>query len=513
MHKLLLARGYLPQELPPLFSSESLSALVGSHGLPTEFTAKKARWTQPLNHNLARPGGLRRRLTVPNPVNFYRLAREFEAHGALLAAQWNKSPFSRTTPNLSGTGPRAIAPLTSDRAGPRARSRVGARYLLRADISQFYPSIYSHAVVWALHTKPVAKAAIGKSLPGNTLDWELQACQLGQTKGIAIGPDTSLGIAELLLSPVDERLNNDCKVLRGTRFIDDIELTFRTLADADHALARLEAILSEFELQLNATKTRIVELPDHVESPYVTTLRRCIPDADNAHPSEWIDYFNQAFLAARADPQAGVLRYAVAAVQRVKITNKSWDLAQSLLWQCVAIDPGCMRFVVDVLLINMLTGSHAVDAAVGAQAVNALIQASAAVGHGSEVLWSIWAALVLKLPVSLASQAAIANMEDALVATAAFVARDHTLFDPAFDSPLWKSWFVEDCFEQEYWLFVYEALYRGWCPGEVAASNIATSPCPAALKAANVTFMDVGLIGTYVPWKLLHAGGGSGGGY
>lgn len=95
-------------------------------------------------------------------------------------------------------------------------TRVGSRYLLKADISQFYPSIYTHTIPWALHSKATAKAGQRDvELAGNVLDKELQACQHGQTKGIAIGPDTSLGIAELLLSPIDHRMNEECDIVAG----------------------------------------------------------------------------------------------------------------------------------------------------------------------------------------------------------------------------------------------------------------------------------------------------------
>lgn len=148
MLDILLRRGYFPSELPPLFNTESLATAVSSEQkkLPTCMSQNKATWTQPTNHNLARVGGLRRRLSVPNPTNFYRLARAFDINQTILEAKWAESPFSHTTPSLAKAGPRAITPKNSDRATPRAMTRVGARYLLKADISQFYPSIYTHTV-------------------------------------------------------------------------------------------------------------------------------------------------------------------------------------------------------------------------------------------------------------------------------------------------------------------------------------------------------------------------------
>src|SRR3989338_5007375 len=512
----LLTRGFLPKELPPLFSSATLGSIVGHAGLPLLFTQAKAKWTSPIQHDLARPGGLRRRLHIPNPINFFRLATVFEQHQGILAAEWNKSPFSSTTPNLGLTSGRGMAVDVPDRATPRARARVGARYVLHTDIAQFYPSIYTHSVPWVLHTKAVAKASIhNMTLVGNVLDNEIQACQLGQTKGIAIGPDTSLVIAELLLSQMDERIKAECKVVGGCRFIDDIELTFRTLSDADKALTRIEALLNELELQPNALKTAISELPVNLESMFATSLRSNLPSSTNAPKSQWVDYFNRAFEAARADRTAGTLRYAVAALSGVRPSDACWELAQRLLWQCVTIDPGCIRHVVDIIAINRLLAHKVPDGHIAAFAIDSVIQSSAAAGHASEVLWSIWAAMYIGFAIGQESQNAIAGMDDALVASAAMFAKETTqVFSQPFDSPLWKSWLQQDCFLQEHWLFAYEAYRRGWFPAEVAASQIAQDAHAAFLQGAGVTFIVGNAHAVYVPTKAtVGVGGGAGGGY
>lgn len=513
MLKVLLAYGYLPRELPPLFGSESFAALSKiTAGMPASMTKEKADWTQPIHHNLARVGGLRRRLTVPNPINFYRLSAAFDKNSAALMAEWKKSPYSQTLPKILARGPRGISSEPSDRATARAHARIGARYLLRADISQFYPSIYTHTIPWALHTKKAAKAAFNDmSLAGNVLDRELQACQFGQTKGIAIGPDTSLGIAELLLAPIDRRLKDECQILGGVRFIDDIEFSFRGLADAEAALARLESMLYEFELQLNGNKTRILELPEILESKYVTELRRYAPHLSTGTTSQWIDYFNHAFLLAKEHHSEGVLRYAIAALQGVTATEKCWPIAQTLLWQCIALDPGCLRFVTDVLLLHKHRASRVPDAAVAQSAIESLIISSASVGHGSEILWCIWASLQLSLKLSRNTQQAIAGLDDAFVAVAAMIAKDRSMFAADFESPLWESWLVEDCFKQEHWLFAYEAYRWGWFVDKVRIAKIHEEPSAKFLGDAGVTFVNDKQIEGYLPKKLVVYGGGGGG--
>lgn len=512
MLEALLAKGYLPRELPPIFSSSSFATVVANlDGLPERMTSAKPKWAAQVTHNLARVGGLRRRLAIPNPCNFFRLAKAFATNEAALREIWKQSPYSRTTPTADTSGIRAIAPVASDRATPRAMARVGARYLLRADISQFYPSIYTHTIPWALHTKPVAKAATKDTgLAGNVIDQEIQACQLGQTAGVAIGPDTSLGIAELLLSPIDAQLHSSMNCKGAVRFIDDMELSFAKLSEAESALSRLEALLYEYELQLNGNKTRIVDLPCEIESVYVSKLRSLLPQQGFAPRSKWIDFFNTAFDEARKSPHDGVLRYAVASLQGINVFSKTWLTVQHLLWQCIALDPGCLRFVVDVLLANHFGGENTIDLDLAKQALNSLIEASAPVEHGSEVLWSIWAASVLGVKLSAKSQELIANMDDACVASAAMHAAG-TAFDKEFSSPLWESWLVEDCFLQEHWMFAYEAFRMGWSPEKVKTSKIKSDPVAAHLHGLGVSFLNPEASQSYKPRKIIVFGGGGGG--
>lgn len=120
---------------------------------------------------------------------------------------------------------------------PRLRAlrwRAG-RYLLQSDINQFYPTIYTHSVPWALHTKALSKAALksGKKkssvvLLGDQLDTLLQRLNDGQTHGIPIGPDTSLVVAEILLAAADQALvTNEARRFQGSGTLMTMNCRFR----------------------------------------------------------------------------------------------------------------------------------------------------------------------------------------------------------------------------------------------------------------------------------------------
>ena len=74
-----------------------------------------------------------------------------------------------------------------------------------ADISSFYPSVYTHTIPWALHSKAVAKKNKAKNDTyfGNILDGCSMGVQDWQTVGLPIGPDTSHIIAEIIGVAID----------------------------------------------------------------------------------------------------------------------------------------------------------------------------------------------------------------------------------------------------------------------------------------------------------------------
>jgi hypothetical protein len=156
----ILGRGYFPRELPPPFNTSGFAKFIKSYGrsAPTCF-ASVSFVSKCAGHNLPRSGTLRRTLGIPNPVNFYRLARFIREHWKELCAHTAKSNISLTTPS-EGSIERAIDRRHTLQELPKHRAmlRSHSRYVLKADISRFYDTIYTHSIPWALHGKFNAKA-------------------------------------------------------------------------------------------------------------------------------------------------------------------------------------------------------------------------------------------------------------------------------------------------------------------------------------------------------------------
>lgn len=250
----LCARGYLPKELPPQFSSTTLGAFISSGSGGTFLARIQAQpvVAETAVHSLARHGVQRRELGIPNPIAFSKLAHCLVTNWPTILTAFSGSPLSATEPadRAAPNRPLDRSDAFQSRSLLRARVRSKARYLVTADVSRFYHSLYTHSIPWALHTKPVAKANKFGPLLGNQIDTLVRDGQGKQTVGIPVGPDTSLVIAKLVLTQVDKRLAGNGHG-NAFRIIDDYEIGAMSLGEAERAIAVLQAELREFELDIN----------------------------------------------------------------------------------------------------------------------------------------------------------------------------------------------------------------------------------------------------------------------
>jgi len=139
------------------------------------------------------------------------------------------------------------------------------RVMLITDISNFYPSIYTHSIAWALHGKNQARGDKNYLLLGNKLDKLVQYANDRCTNGIAIGPAVSDIIAEIISSAIDRDLTKavgDNIDFIAVRFKDDYRILAKSEDDAKKILHHLQKCLFEYNLSLNDKKTEIRDIPE-----------------------------------------------------------------------------------------------------------------------------------------------------------------------------------------------------------------------------------------------------------
>jgi len=142
---------------------------------------------------------------------------------------------------------------------PEQKIMIGKQFCVEADISNCFPSIYSHSIPWALIGKENSKTNKDDSAWFNELDKTIRNTKNEETNGILIGPHTSNLISEIILTKVDNVLSD--KNYEYIRNIDDYKCYVPTYEKAESFLLDLSSELKYYELHLNNKKTKISQLP------------------------------------------------------------------------------------------------------------------------------------------------------------------------------------------------------------------------------------------------------------
>ena len=157
------------------------------------------------------------------------------------------------------------------------------RYMFCTDITDCYPSIYTHSIPWALYGRDKAKQILQvekrkdrlvvqkeeeKAIIelGATIDGDIAAMQSGETLGIPQGSKLFDFIAELVLAYADKNLETrleekGVKGIHMLRYRDHYRIFSNSLDDLKTVSVVLGQVLNELHLNLNASKTYISEEP------------------------------------------------------------------------------------------------------------------------------------------------------------------------------------------------------------------------------------------------------------
>lgn len=457
------------------------------------------KWTRYEVYNLARAGTLRRELAIVNPIAYWQLAKAISSNWVRLNHAANISPVSLTKPILNNAH-RALSRRSDLGELPYARVKIrsNGKYTLQADISNFYGSIYTHSLAWALHGKAYAKKNFRKkNLLGNKIDALFRNLQDGQTSGIPVGPDASLLFSEIITGSIDKAIF-DSKSENGLRYSDDYEIVFDAEEDAIKFRSTLQIELAKFRLSLNPLKTKISCLPTSIDEGWTREIRKIITGEYSISKSLAVDYFDCAFRHSELNPSAGVLKFAIGKLSKKYISADAQDLVDDFLIQCSRVEAGCIPFAATILLRRM-------EAAETRRkklrvCLESIIRDHAPQRHSSEVAWSLWMLLSFKLDVKSDIIPLVLEMEDSVCALLLIeMCKSNLLEKPNILNSLKKIISAEDLYDSR-WLLAYEAERSGWISPK--SSYLKSDIHYKFLLENNVKFFEEKRIG-FIPRGLL----------
>ncbi len=292
-------------ELPSLFSTEAFSLPIAEELAAWQQKRPKETWKKWVTLRTRRFDGLIRRLGIPHPSAYSDLVIHVRAHWKEMAPLLC-GEHSQIKPELHVDG-RLVIMDYSDKLfelSQQTRMAHGKSYMVKADISNCFPSIYSHAVDWAVRGKSNAKKDLQSLHWAATLDKKIQCCSNGETKGLVIGPAISNVLAELVLQRVDGQL-----VAEFTRYIDDYKAYFEKREDAENFLVDLQIQLAEFKLDLNTRKTRVISLHNGTGDAWISDVTAQLPARSDVLSTCRFLQFSERL--AKQMPDKSALRFAV----------------------------------------------------------------------------------------------------------------------------------------------------------------------------------------------------------
>ncbi|HEY4214470.1 MAG TPA: RNA-directed DNA polymerase [Steroidobacteraceae bacterium] len=458
----LLARGYLPVQLPPGFSSVSFA---NAAAVIAEKWPKKGPITSSERYSVARSSFYRRQTSILNPAGFYYLAKEVGEYWPQIESHYKKSKLSKSVPTLDGSLRAINLRKFSELHEEKILHASGFRFALVTDITGFFPTIYTHTIPWALHTKAVAKVEQG-AVPkyfGNILDRQCMAVQDRQTVGLPIGPDTSHIIAEIVAVAIDERIKEELgRWPNGFRYVDDYFLFFNEREDAERALAAITRAVVGFELQLNAAKTRIVEVRELVDESWKYRLKRLkLRPQRREQRTDIHHFFESLFALERRFRDESLVKYGLKRLSSTIVKKSNWPVFEAYLLKCGYGFPNTIQ-----VIAHILATYRKYEYPLGLKAIsrfcNNCLAASAAADHHGEVSWLLWICKELEIPVLSAAGKEVARMGSPVCTLILLDLQNEGLAKKAIEIDTLKSFAAPNALMGSDWMLAYEAGRREW---------------------------------------------------
>lgn len=275
----LIKYGYFSEHIPSCFNSDLFYQHY--HSLKT---SAESTFSEPLSLTISKNDSFRRTIKIPNPEQQlklfdYIISNAEEIKGILENNEHTLSnPFKNRVlkyeeldffdiPNFKekhNLGSDYIQNLVK-----KVKDSMGYKYVCKLDLANFYDSIYTHTLEWAIIGKEAAKEnslhKTYKNNLGEKLDLLVRNTNNRETSGIPTGPFSSRILSELLLNKVDKEIEQsiDGVDFKFLHYVDDYEFYFRNEADFNYIKNKLRKIFEKYRLKINESKTQFIEYPYH----------------------------------------------------------------------------------------------------------------------------------------------------------------------------------------------------------------------------------------------------------
>ncbi len=336
-----------------------------------------------------------------------------------------------------------------------------SKFLITADISKYYNTIYTHSIPWAIHGKNESKRNRTDALWGNKLDRLVRNMQDGQTLGIPIGPDTSRVISEIIGVALDKAIQSSEPELNGIRFIDDFFLFADSYSQAENLEIKINRALNDFELTSNDNKSSIQSMPASVESIKFQTIKNYkIRKSILEQKLDIIHVYNLAIELSKIHPKENAFHCFLTKVLPIKIHEENWNILESILLQIASAEIKSIT-VISKLLISYNSYGYKLNLEKIKIAFLKIAKKGVENNLGFEVCWTFF--ILNQLEVQINEEIRnISSLSDPLAIISVLTAREKGLYTYKVDLNYWDTLMSKDALYDSNWMLCYEAEKRNW---------------------------------------------------
>lgn len=384
--------------------------------------------------------GGRRGYAAANPIPYFQVCDFIGARWSIIETKYQDSKYTLASPKFNEIDSDRAIQISSLNGLDEAISRrlSYSPYVLKADISQFYPSVYTHSIPWSIHGVQKSKSdtrANSSDVIFNQLDYFVQQCQDRQTRGLLIGPDGFRLIAEIISSDLDMSLHNALsgKVIGAVRYVDDFYLGFKSETDAVEALSVLRSALAKYELQVNDHKTKISTTKLPTDDGWADDIRS--NSTGSGLGFRFYDYnsgkdLDDAVRACEKYQSSSPLKLAIRKLDdsRACLNEEAWSSIEPRLQRYSFHYPHCVDYIC-LLVGKRVALNLPISEKSWASIAELVIKRGFQFGYHHEVCWFLWVVFIAKLNVSDELLTAALNSPNAFISSMSWAAFSEDLFE------------------------------------------------------------------------------------
>ena len=346
-----------------------------------------------------------------------------------------------------------------------------SRFIVQADVSTCFPSIYTHSIPWALVGKEKAKQTVHDDTWYNRIDQACSDMRNGETHGLLIGPHASNLLSEIILTVVDKKLYDKC--YRYARNIDDYDCYVNSHAEAQRFLRDLEEALREFDLPLNHKKTKIIELPISIDKNW----KHQLSDLPKVGESGMVEYpqvntfIDTALKLAMEAGDFAIINYAIKKLKGSKLSVNGKQLAAKRFMHMATLYPYLLH-----LMEEYVFTPYEVDVSDIKALSDTIYRDAVNLNDYESLCYSIYFAVRFDFTLEAfesdytRAQDYVINSRDCLLLVMTwiyFMNQNHWKRNATQVKPLNRvAMELKNTDMDRYWLFCYEALTCGSLPGQ-----------------------------------------------